>query len=88
MYQKEMSCLFNLNDLFQINAGSSSRRVNMLTQPKYNSMSGSNSLRFQGAKLWNEIDKLRLQVIMIHAIKNALALSVKYAYSKFFDSLW
>ena len=28
----------------------------MLTQRKYNSMYGSNSLRYQGAKLWNQVD--------------------------------
>ena len=42
----------------QINDESGSRRLNMLTQPKYNSMCGhvSNILRYQGAKLWNEVD--------------------------------
>ncbi len=54
-------CPVYLNDLFQINVGSSSRRLNMVTQPKYtsNSMYGSTSLRYQGDKLWNEVDNLR-----------------------------
>ena len=48
-------CPAYLNDLFHINGGSSSRRINMLMQPKYNSKHGSNSLRYQGAELWNEV---------------------------------
>ena len=53
---KKGMCPIYLNDLFEINSGSSSRRLSMLKQPKYNSRHGSNSLRYQGAKLWNAVD--------------------------------
>ncbi len=49
-------CPIYLNDLFEVNSGSSRGRLNMLKQPKYNSRHGSNSLRYQSAKLWNAVD--------------------------------
>ncbi len=59
-------CPVYLDDLFQINGGSSSRRLNMLTQPKYNLKYGCNSLRYQSAKLWNEVDnKKKLCDVMV-----------------------
>ncbi len=62
----------------------------MLKQPKCNSRHGSDSLRYQGAKLWNAlITVLRLQVITIIGKKNnALALPVISAYSRLWDMLW
>ncbi len=49
-------CPVSLNDLVEINSGSSSSRLKMLKQPKYNSKNGSDGLRYQAAKLWNAVD--------------------------------
>ncbi len=65
-----------LNDFFEINSGSSSRRLNMLKQPKYNSRYGSNSLWYQGAKLWNAVENSFKAASSYDGTKNALALPV------------
>ncbi len=51
-------CPVYLNDLFQMKGRSRSRKFNVLMQPKYNSKHGfwSNTSRYQGAKLWNEVN--------------------------------
>ncbi len=64
-------CTVYLNDLFEIIS-----RLNMLKQPKYNSQDGSNSLRYQGAKLWNAVYSSVKAASNYNGTKNALALLV------------
>ncbi len=45
-----------LNDLFVVNRGSNSRKLNMLVQPKINSKYGHDCIRYQGPSLWNGVD--------------------------------
>ncbi len=53
-----------LNDLFAVNAGSNSRKLKMLVQPKYNCKHGRNCIRHQGPTLWNKVDnKFKLTAI-------------------------
>ncbi len=61
----------------------------MLTQPKYKSMYGSNSHRYQGAKLWNEVDNNKFKIAGNYDTwYKECSCSVIYAYSKFCDILW
>ena len=44
------------NDLFIVNRGINSRKLNMLVQPKFNSKYGHNCMWYQGPRLWNGIE--------------------------------